>query len=303
LQIWQIDLETLSMPPKSSRPLEVEIPSCGITIVESHHSQDFRMDWSEHPFLKVLAVINGAGTLATKKNSLEIQPLDLLLVPSGAYHRLIDDSERPLSLQIVCIGSELVEDVARHDGIQFQEVLRMRQSTPTNRLRPLLRRMMAEQSRRQTGSLSLLRALSLELLITFCQQGESIETARKNTRLSSASRMSHYLQQLESEFYTEESLEEAAARLGMSLRSFTAHFKALAGCSRQQKITDLRIEHARKLLQDSQRAVTGIAFECGYGDLSSFYRAFKRVAGCSPSEFRAQFCLNPNQYPEIGLGP
>ena len=79
--------------------------------------------------------------------------------------------------------------------------------------------MMAEQSRGEAGSSTLLRALSLELLIAFHQQGESIETARLSSRASAASRMADYLAQLESEFYTEDSLEEAAARLGMSLRS------------------------------------------------------------------------------------
>ena len=168
----------------------------------------------------------------------------------------------------------------------------MRQSTLTKRQKPLLRRMMAEQSRGQAGSSTLLRALSLELLIAFDQQGESIETARQDNRVSVSSRMADYLEQLESEFYAEESLEDAAARLGMSLRSFTSHFKALAGCSRHQKIASLRIEHARKLLRDPQRAVTGIAFECGYGALSSFYRAFKRTEGCSPGEFRDRASAN-----------
>ena len=277
---------------KSSRPLQVDIPGCGVTILESHHSQDFRMDWSTHPFLKVLAVINGIGTLETDISRLKIQPFDLLLVPSDSNHRIIADTAHPLSLQIVCIGSGLVDDVARHDGIRFQEILRMRQSTLTKRQKPLLRRMMAEQSRGQAGSSTLLRALSLELLIAFDQQGESIETARQDNRVSVSSRMADYLEQLESEFYAEEALEDAAARLGMSLRSFTSHFKALAGCSRHQKIASLRIEHARKLLRDPQRAVTGIAFECGYGDLSSFYRAFKRTEGCSPGEFRDRASAN-----------
>ncbi|MGY8695586.1 MAG: helix-turn-helix domain-containing protein [Verrucomicrobiia bacterium] len=32
----------------------------------------------------------------------------------------------------------------------------------------------------------------------------------------------------------------------------------------------------------------GIAFECGYGDLSSFYRAFRKLENCSPSDYRKQ---------------
>ena len=48
----------------------------------------------------------------------------------------------------------------------------------------------------------------------------------------------------------------------------------------------LRVEHARRLLQQTHRTIASIAFECGFEDLSTFYRAFKREVGTSPRRWR-----------------
>jgi AraC-like DNA-binding protein len=46
--------------------------------------------------------------------------------------------------------------------------------------------------------------------------------------------------------------------------------------------------HARacELLRAGRLGITQIAYQLGYGDAANFTRAFRREAGCSPSEFR-----------------
>lgn len=53
-------------------------------------------------------------------------------------------------------------------------------------------------------------------------------------------------------------------------------------------INGLRVEHAKILLrQEPAMAVTDVAFASGYNSKNSFYNAFKRHTGASPTEFRA----------------
>jgi transcriptional regulator GlxA family with amidase domain len=52
-----------------------------------------------------------------------------------------------------------------------------------------------------------------------------------------------------------------------------------------------RLARAHRMLTDprhSERNVSAIAFECGFGDLSYFNRCFRRQFGASPSHLRAE---------------
>jgi len=61
------------------------------------------------------------------------------------------------------------------------------------------------------------------------------------------------------------------------------------GRSFSQHVLERRLDRAAKLLRDPRWAgykVSAIAFECGFGDLSYFNRAFRRRFGETPSEAR-----------------
>lgn len=51
-------------------------------------------------------------------------------------------------------------------------------------------------------------------------------------------------------------------------------------------LNELRVEEAKRLLAESDQQITQIAFASGFNALPSFHRVFKKLAGCSPSEWR-----------------
>ena len=72
----------------------------------------------------------------------------------------------------------------------------------------------------------------------------------------------------------------------MSRRRFTQLFREVTGSSWADHRTELRINYACRLLRETDRGIIAIAFESGFEDLSSFYRAFKRQTGDSPIRWR-----------------
>lgn len=50
--------------------------------------------------------------------------------------------------------------------------------------------------------------------------------------------------------------------------------------------SELRLRRCAVLIRDGDRQVKDIALTCGYNDLATFSRAFKRLYGVSPSEYR-----------------
>ena len=67
----------------------------------------------------------------------------------------------------------------------------------------------------------------------------------------------------------------------MSPSGFSRFFKAHTGMTFQDFVADVRISHACQLLADGELNITDIAFRCGFSDISTFNRAFKKVSGCN----------------------
>jgi AraC-like DNA-binding protein len=81
-------------------------------------------------------------------------------------------------------------------------------------------------------------------------------------------------------------LGAAARELDLSPFHFLRLFSAVLGVTPHQYLVRSRLRHAARLLADSDRAVTDVALEVGFADLSNFVRTFHRAAGVPPSRFR-----------------
>jgi AraC-like DNA-binding protein len=81
-------------------------------------------------------------------------------------------------------------------------------------------------------------------------------------------------------------LEAAADHAGLSPFHFLRLFSAVLGVTPHQYLVRSRLRHGARLLADEDRAITDIAYDIGFGDLSNFVRTFHRAAGVSPLKFR-----------------
>ncbi|HEX4311692.1 MAG TPA: AraC family transcriptional regulator [Acidobacteriaceae bacterium] len=83
--------------------------------------------------------------------------------------------------------------------------------------------------------------------------------------------------------WTVEFLAEAA---GMSRSAFAARFKELLGQTPLEYVTEWRMQKAIPLLQQRDKKLIDVARSVGYESDAAFSKAFKRVVGASPGEYR-----------------
>lgn len=82
------------------------------------------------------------------------------------------------------------------------------------------------------------------------------------------------------------SLSELAALTGLSQSCFGRAFKAATGLSPHQWLVNARIRRAQQMLLEGDRSVSDIALSTGFSEQSHFTRAFRRVVGAPPGEWR-----------------
>ncbi len=80
-----------------------------------------------------------------------------------------------------------------------------------------------------------------------------------------------------------------ADHLNMSPRNFTRVFHKQTGLPPAKFIEKLRVETARKYLEDTDMPLDGIAEKCGLGGLVSMRRTFLRHLMTTPSDYRRAF--------------
>jgi AraC family L-rhamnose operon regulatory protein RhaS len=277
---------------KRHTPIDVHLPSYGVYLFESHHAPGFRMTPEAHEFLELFFVLGGSGRFWIDGRSHPCGPSCLVVVPPGARHTIEDHPSNPLALYAVCVDRQVI----RHEPDLFQQlpVGTVRGgSSLADQSRAIFRQLLFEQTHPQPFGPLVITGLCQQLLAALGRFRASAgsnaldaeEQATVHVRLAAVER---YVAELSSRFFERTSLDAAALSLGMSRRRFTTLFWQFTGQTWGEYLARLRIDYACKLLGETSRSIVAIAFECGYEDLSSFYRAFKRQTGHSPGDWRVR---------------
>ncbi|CAM5343506.1 HTH-type transcriptional regulator CdhR OS=Streptomyces lavendulae subsp. lavendulae OX=58340 GN=cdhR3 PE=4 SV=1 [Streptomyces lavendulae subsp. lavendulae] len=84
------------------------------------------------------------------------------------------------------------------------------------------------------------------------------------------------------------SVKALAQRANLSARQFTRAFAEETGVTPGRYVANARLETARRLLEDTDDDVVRIAALSGYATTEAMRRAFQRVLGLSPSQYRTR---------------
>lgn len=125
----------------------------------------------------------------------------------------------------------------------------------------------------------------MEILTVICT--ESAETNAAASALSGKLKdVVHYLD----EHYTEDiTLDGLAEQFYISKYYLSREFKKEFGTTIIQYILSKKITNAKELLRYSNASIEDIAGLCGIGDASYFNKVFKKIEGCTASEYRKRW--------------
>ena len=89
------------------------------------------------------------------------------------------------------------------------------------------------------------------------------------------------------------SVENMAARTGLSSRQFTRRFRAAFDAPPAVYVERLRLDEARLRLASGREKLAGIAHAVGFSSDDAFRRAFERRFGVTPGAYRSRFAAPP----------
>lgn len=99
---------------------------------------------------------------------------------------------------------------------------------------------------------------------------------------------------IEQHYSTDLTIEEVSALANTGKRNFIRRFKAATNYTPIEYLQRVRIEAAKKVLEDKDWQMDEIMDEAGYKDIKTFRSIFKRMTGLSPRDYRKKYSRRMN---------
>ncbi len=94
---------------------------------------------------------------------------------------------------------------------------------------------------------------------------------------------------IESNFADRIMVESLAAKFAIGRRHFERRFKSATNNTPVEYIQRIKIEAAKKQLETSNKNVSEVMYEVGYGDSKGFRTIFKKLTGLSPVDYKNKY--------------
>jgi LacI family transcriptional regulator len=111
------------------------------------------------------------------------------------------------------------------------------------------------------------------------------------------------LQQIRQRFREPLTAEAFTANVPMSRRRLHDAFLRVIGRSVADEVARLRVEHAKRLLVESDEKQSLVAKACGFGSEARLILVFTRLTGMSPGQYRMLFKPDPSKTTRVGRPP
>lgn len=261
------------------------------------HPHDFTQIEHYHDFTELVIVCSGRGQHVLEGERFPVAAGDVFVVQGKQAHcfrecqdlillNVMYDPARldlPVGLlrRLPGYSALFVLEPNFRRAHQFSSRLHLNR-TRLGQAEALADRMDSEAGKQPRGHEALLLSSLIELMV-FCSRlyGESETTGAR-----SLLRVGQLVSALEQRFREPWTLEQMAKETGLSRTGLLRVFGQATGQPPIDYLISLRVAAAMKLLRQSDRKITDIAFECGFTDGNYFARQFRRICGCTPSDFR-----------------
>ena len=117
-------------------------------------------------------------------------------------------------------------------------------------------------------------------------QAQFVETP---IRIGAAKTLAPLLDEVAAALDREYTIDELAARAGMSPRTFARRFRAETGTTPYLWLTHQRVLLARRVLEEGDDPIDTVAYRCGFGSAAMLRHHFSRIVGVSPAAYRRTF--------------
>lgn len=254
--------------------LRARLSRPGLDLAETTYRGGQRVARHVHERPLMVLVVAGAMQEQVGARSMDLRPGTALFHPAGEAHahRFGDRGSRCLVLQF---GRSWLERLGVEPGLIPDR--------PATRIDPAVtgtgRLLHREFRRGEAAHGAAVDGLALTLLASLARR----DAPRPERRPDFVDRV---VAKLQDEVASHADLHSLAEIAGVSPEHLARTFREAEGCTVGEYVRRLRVERARRALEEGDLPLSRLALDLGFYDQSHFTRTFKAHVGCPPGEYR-----------------
>lgn len=265
----------------------------------------YPMKLHAHDFIEIAYISSGKGIHRIGGCDYTVNKGSLFVINYDIPHRFIPDADEKSELVVYnCIFTPDFLDFSLINNKDFSAVAHHflfhsffpveQDSVPDIRLvdqdsreiEDLYEKLFREYQACERGYIEIIRAYTIELLITVFRQYYKTVSGSKDFDLSRKHLIEKVLSHIRNNYAGEIKLEDLAMMAFLSPGYFCRQFKEHTGMTVSEYTQKTRVDKACTLLRSTTRKVVDIAAEVGYNDIKHFNQVFKRITGETPGQYR-----------------
>ena len=264
------------------------------------HQNDLTEIEHHHDFVEIVFITKGKGIQVISNNEYEVSEGDIFIL-QGFQNHYFKDAGKAEMINVMFdpvkspgLVSDEIKTIDGYSALfilepRYRNRMHFKNMLHLNRVdlaksEYVLNGMLHELALKEPGYELFLR-LKLEEIILFLSRKYSQISIPKAKSLVRIGKAIHFI---ETNFYNSIYIQQLADLSFMSIRNFQRIFKEATGLSPNDYLLELRIQHASKLLTETDSAIYSVSEQVGIADWFYFSKAFKKKFGVSPLAYRKQ---------------
>jgi AraC-like DNA-binding protein len=275
------------------------LESRGVFLTTFSNSSTFARGKGAEKYLRMVYINSGKGFCVVDGKEYFVSSGNALFLSEGRKISLYNNPNRSIFAYSIVYNrhkcSEIIDDKFVGEVFGSPEPLVM-PGMYLHQLVRIIRGFLGEQSWNYPYKDFIIRNGGLTMLAQAYRVKTHAHDANTD-EMSARDRVQSVLKYIEQHYYDRFGLEEVSHMARMSSRHFSTLLNDITGKTFVNYLNEFRVEKAKELLEETDMAVSSIAFHVGFEELSSFYRAFKKKYDMPPLQLRknkgrAKVCIS-----------
>ena len=248
------------------------------------------LDYHFHEFDKLVILLSGSVDYQVESSSYELRPWDVLLVKHHTIHKAEIDRSRPYERIIIYLDHRQFENIMPEAKLvncfdladRHGRHLLKPSVEQLGELKSTIERYEAMINDDRFGAFAMGETMMIQLLIHVSRLSE-VEPGEAESKYDP--KIQQVLSYINENYRENLTVDDLAEKVFLSKYHFMRLFKAQTGNTVYAYVRQKRLMHAARLIREGRPAQKA-AVESGFGDYSSFHRAFKESFGASPGSLK-----------------